>query len=73
MSRFLSLTIFFVIISGAIVHFGFEIPYISPWIGELPGDLAIHKGNVTIYLPLASSIAASLALTLIGSLFSSSK
>jgi len=32
---------------------------------HLPGDLTIKSGNVTFYIPLATSIVLSLALTLV--------
>ena len=34
-------------------------------IGRLPGDLTIKRGNFTFYFPLATSIIASLLLTLL--------
>jgi hypothetical protein len=34
-------------------------------IGRLPGDFTIRRGNFTFYFPLASSILASLVLTLV--------
>ena len=33
-------------------------------IGRLPGDFTIRRGNITFYFPLASSIVASVVLTL---------
>lgn len=36
-----------------------------PWIGRLPGDIYIKKGNFTFYFPLATSILLSIALSLI--------
>jgi DUF2905 family protein len=36
-----------------------------PWIGRLPGDIHIQRGNFTFYFPLATSILVSVALTLI--------
>ncbi len=41
-----------------------------PWVsriplGRLPGDLIFHRGNVTIYLPIATMIIVSLLLTLV--------
>jgi hypothetical protein len=38
-------------------------------IGRLPGDFTIRRGNFTFYLPLATSIIASIVLTLIMMLF----
>jgi len=34
-------------------------------IGRLPGDFTIRRGNFTFYFPLASSILASIVLTLL--------
>jgi hypothetical protein len=34
-------------------------------IGRLPGDFTIRRGNFTFYFPLASSLIASIVLTLI--------
>jgi uncharacterized protein HemY len=38
-------------------------------IGRLPGDFTIRRGNFTFYFPLATSILASVVLTLIMMLF----
>ena len=47
---------------GALVWLGarFGIP-----LGRFPGDLVIRRGTFTIYLPLATSLLASIVLTLI--------
>jgi predicted MFS family arabinose efflux permease len=37
-------------------------------IGRLPGDITVKRGNFTFYLPLATSILASVLLTLLLSL-----
>ena len=34
-------------------------------IGRLPGDFTIRRGNFTFYFPLATSIIASIVLTII--------
>lgn len=36
-----------------------------PWIGRLPGDVRVQRGNWTLYVPLTTSIVVSLGLTLI--------
>ena len=41
-----------------------------PFIGRLPGDIYIQRGNFTFYFPLATSIVVSIILTLLFSLFS---
>jgi hypothetical protein len=35
------------------------------WLGRLPGDILIEKRNFTLYFPLATSILASIVLTLL--------
>lgn len=35
------------------------------WIGKLPGDIVIHKGNFTFYFPLVTCLIASLILSLL--------
>jgi len=45
-----------------------------PWLarlplGRLPGDIAIHRENFHIYIPLATSILVSVVLTLLFWLF----
>jgi len=35
-----------------------------PWIGRLPGDIHIQRGNWSFYFPLTTSIVLSLLLTL---------
>jgi hypothetical protein len=34
-------------------------------IGRLPGDITVRRGNFTFYFPLATSIIASILLTLL--------
>ena len=41
----------------------------APWIGRLPGDIHIQRGNWTFYFPLATSLVISAVLTLIFWLF----
>ena len=36
-----------------------------PWLGRLPGDLHVERGNWTFYFPLGTSILLSLVLTLV--------
>jgi hypothetical protein len=37
-------------------------------VGRLPGDVTVKRGNFTFYFPLATSIIASILLTLLLSL-----
>ena len=34
-------------------------------VGRLPGDITVRRGNFTFYFPLATSIIASILLTLL--------
>ncbi len=40
------------------------------WLGRLPGDILIRRGNFTFYFPLATCIILSIILGLIFALFS---
>jgi hypothetical protein len=40
-----------------------------PFIGRLPGDFYIQRGNFTFYFPLATSILISILLTLLFTFF----
>lgn len=64
MSRFLFLTGFLLVAVGLALHCKVEIPFLTNWIGQLPGDLVIKKGNTTLYVPLATSLAFSIVLSL---------
>jgi hypothetical protein len=34
-----------------------------PWLGKLPGDIAIERENLRVYIPLATCVLLSLVLT----------
>ena len=36
-----------------------------PFIGKLPGDIFIRKGNFTFYFPIVTSVVISIILTLL--------
>ncbi len=40
-----------------------------PFVGRLPGDIAVRRGNWSFYFPLTTSILLSLLLTLLFILF----
>jgi hypothetical protein len=40
-----------------------------PFLGRLPGDFTIRRGNFTLYLPLATSVLLSLIVTVLLRLF----
>jgi hypothetical protein len=62
MGRFL--VVVGLVIAGAGVLILLGIP-----IGRLPGDFSFRRGNFSFYFPLATSILASIILTLLMMLF----
>ena len=62
MGRFLIFAGLLIAAMGVLITFGVPI-------GRLPGDFTIRRGNFTFYFPLATSIIASILLTLLFSLF----
>jgi hypothetical protein len=59
----------FLIISGLLLAaVGVLITFGVP-IGRLPGDFTIRRGHFTFYFPLATSIIASILLTILFTLF----
>ncbi|MDA8161716.1 MAG: DUF2905 domain-containing protein [Desulfobacteraceae bacterium] len=55
----------FFVIAGLVMILAPKIP----WIGRLPGDIAIKRGNFVFYFPLATSVIISIILTIIFSIF----
>ena len=58
MGRILIVAGLVLLAAGVLVSFGVPI-------GRLPGDITIRRGNVSFYFPLATSIIASILLTLL--------
>ena len=49
------------VLVGLLLSFLGRVPYI----GRLPGDILIRRGNFTFYFPLATSLLLSFLLTLL--------
>jgi hypothetical protein len=62
MGRFLIVTGLVIAAAGLLMTLGFPI-------GRLPGDFSFRRGNFSFYFPLATSILASIILTLLMMLF----
>ena len=73
MTRFLALTMFFVMAAGVALHQGVDLMEAGDWIGKLPGDVIIKKKGIVFYFPFTSALLASGALSLVLSLFTSRK
>ena len=50
---------------GLLLTFGSKLP----WLGRLPGDIYINRGNFSFYFPLTTSIIVSVIITLVLYLF----
>ena len=59
--KILILTGVIVFIIGLLLTFSDKIPFL----GKLPGDVMIKKGNFTFYFPIVTSIIISIILSLI--------
>jgi hypothetical protein len=55
----------FIVIVGLVLALGLRIPYL----GKLPGDISIDRGNVHIYFPIVTCLLLSLVLTLVLNVF----
>jgi hypothetical protein len=54
-----------VLVVGLFLALGLRIPYL----GKLPGDISIDRGNVHFFFPIVTCLLLSLVLTLLLSLF----
>jgi len=54
-----------VVLVGALLWSGFG----AGWLGRLPGDIRIERGNTAFYFPVVTCIIISIILSLIFSLF----
>jgi uncharacterized membrane protein (DUF485 family) len=63
--RFLLIIGFVTAFIGFILWSGFA----PKWLGRLPGDIRIERGNFGFYFPIVTCIIISVILTLIFSLF----
>ena len=65
MAKLLILTGAILIVVGGLFLLAPKLPFL----GRLPGDIAVRRGNWSFYFPLTTSILLSLLLTLLFSLF----
>ncbi len=55
----------FILVVGLFLTLGLRIPYL----GKLPGDISIDRGNLHFYFPVVTCLLLSLVLTLLLSVF----
>jgi len=53
----------------ALVGAGLLVAGRIPGLGRLPGDIVVHRGPVTFYFPIVTSIVLSIVLTVLLNLF----
>ncbi len=53
------------VVVGLLLMFGGKVP----WLGGLPGDITIQRGNFRFYFPLVTCLLLSLLMTLLLRLF----
>ena len=46
-----------------------KFPGLFGWMGRLPGDISVQKGNFSFYFPIVTCILISIVLTLLSWLF----
>ena len=54
-----------IMVVGVVLWSGFG----ATWLGRLPGDIRIERGNTAFYFPIVTCIVVSIILTLLVSLF----
>lgn len=52
---------FILFVVGGVLWFSGKVPFL----GKLPGDILVKRGNFTFYAPLATSLILSLVLTIV--------
>ena len=62
LGRFLIAVGVLLIVAGLVVNFGGRLPI---RLGRLPGDIAIHGKNSSLYFPIATCIVLSVVLSLV--------
>jgi hypothetical protein len=61
-----------VMIGGLLVVVGvilWRFPSLFGWVGRLPGDISVQKGNFSFYFPVVTCILISIVVTLVSWLF----
>jgi hypothetical protein len=61
MGKFLIITGVVLVIAGIIIQFADRIPFL----GKLPGDIAIERENFKFYFPITTSIVVSILISLV--------
>ncbi|HET7118061.1 MAG TPA: DUF2905 domain-containing protein [Hanamia sp.] len=55
-----------IVLAGIIIYFFHDY---FKWVGKLPGDIRIEKGNFRFYFPLVTMIIVSIVITILINIF----
>ena len=60
-----------IILGAGLIVLGVLLPYAAKlgFLGKLPGDIRVERGNFSFYFPIATCVVLSILLTLLGNLF----
>ena len=61
LGRLLVIVGVFITVLGAIMLLTPRVP----WLGRLPGDIVIHRDDLTIYIPLTTMLIVSVVLSVV--------
>ena len=60
---------FFLVLGLVLVAAAILWPFLSRWVGRLPGDVIVRRGNFTLAFPIVTCLVISLVLSLLLWLF----
>jgi hypothetical protein len=58
-----------IVLGGLLIVGGLAWPLLSPYLGRLPGDIVVKRGNFTFAFPIVTCLVLSLLVTLLLWLF----
>ena len=61
LGRVLTVVGVFFLLAGLVVQVGNKLP----WLGRLPGDIAIRRGGFSFYFPLTTCLLASVIISFV--------
>jgi len=64
--RFVVIIGVFLVVAGAIL---WRFPSLFGWMGKLPGDISVQKGNFSFYFPVVTCVIVNIVVTLLSWLF----
>jgi hypothetical protein len=64
--KFVFLVGIVLVVIGALA---WRFPNLFQWVGKLPGDVSMQKGNFSFYFPIVTCILVSILLTIVSWLF----